>query len=266
MAKKDKKAISNIGATQTSAFDVQNEDEKYNAIVRNKKTIKDLIAPSGIDTSNLNHIAIMSSITRYARSHYVSGLPRMATFPYFLRAMYNFGDINTSVFINPISEATSQNNLNKIIVSLESERIVAQKRGDINRERLIEDKRIEAERIRDEIAAGFNKLFESSIVCTIFAYDLAELDKMSELLSMEMSKGLVNIKTAWAVQEEAFKSNLPFNRSYITKKHTFDRSSMGTVFPFVCSEIGHSTGIPLGFDKQTGLPILYDNFHPSLTN
>ena len=41
---------------------------------------------------------------------------------------------------------------------------------------------------------------------------------------------------------------------------------MGTVFPFICSEIGHSTGIPLGFDKQTGLPILYDNFHPSLTN
>ena len=41
---------------------------------------------------------------------------------------------------------------------------------------------------------------------------------------------------------------------------------MGTVFPFISSEIGHSTGIPLGFDKQTGLPILYDNFHPSLTN
>ena len=41
---------------------------------------------------------------------------------------------------------------------------------------------------------------------------------------------------------------------------------MGTVFPFVSSEIGHPTGIPLGFDKQTGLPILYDNFHPSLTN
>jgi hypothetical protein len=115
MAKKDKKVNSTaMEQTQNNSLTVQaNEDEKYNSIVRNKKTIKDLIAPSGIDTSNLNHIAIMSSITRYARSHYVSGLPRMATFPYFLRAMYNFGDINTSVFINPISEATSQNNLNK---------------------------------------------------------------------------------------------------------------------------------------------------------
>lgn len=237
-----------------------------NLLLRNKKTIKDLIAPSGIDASDVNHLAIISSITRYARSHYVSGLPRMATFPYFLRGMYTFGDINTSVFISPISEATAQTNLNKVIVSLESERIVAMKRGDINRERLIEDKRLEAERIRDEIAAGFNKLFEASIICTIFSYDLSELDKLSELLSMEMSKGLVNIKSAWAVQEEAYKSNLPFNRNYISRKHTFDRSSMGTVFPFISSEVGHPTGIPLGFDKQTGLPILYDNFHSSLTN
>ena len=266
MGRRDKKETPANVEANINDLRVQQEEDKYNLLIKNKKTIKDLIAPSGIDTSDLNHIAILSSITRYARCHYVSGLPRMASFPYFLRGMYNFGDINTSVFINPISEATSQNNLNKIIVSLESERIVAQKRGDINRERLIEDKRLEAERIRDEIAAGFNKLFEASIVCTIFSYDLAELDKMSELLSMEMSKGLVNIKTAWAVQEEAFKSNLPFNRNYTTKKHTFDRSSMGTVFPFVSSEIGHSTGIPLGFDKQTGLPILYDNFHPSLTN
>ena len=261
-----KKAEENVKSADLEVNEQNSSDDVRNILVKNKKTIKDLIAPSGIDASNINHLAIISSITRYARSHYVSGLPRMATFPYFLRDMYNFGDVNTSVFVNPVSEAVSQTSLNKIIVSLESERIVAAKRGDINRERLIEDKRIEAERIRDEIAAGFNKLFEASVVCTLFSYDLAELDKMSELLSMEMSKGLINIKTAWAMQEEAFKSNLPFNRNYLQKKHTFDRNSMGTVFPFITSEIGHSTGIPLGFDKQTGLPILYDNFHSSLTN
>lgn len=240
--------------------------EERNPVLENRNNLKNLLAPSGIDTSDINHIGIISSVTRYARSHYISGLPRMATFPYFLRNMYDFGDVNTSVFINPINEADSQSSLNKVIVSLESERLVAQKRGDINRERLVEDKRLEAERIRDEIAAGFNKLFEASVVCTIFSYELPELDKASELLSMEMSKNLINIKTAWAIQEEAFKSNLPYNRNYINKKHTFDRSSMATVFPFIASEVGHPTGIPIGFDKQTGLPILYNNFHSSLTN
>ncbi|MBQ8043510.1 MAG: DUF87 domain-containing protein [Clostridia bacterium] len=244
----------------------ENQEKKSN-IMSNQKDLKDLIAPSGIDATNINHLEIISSIKRYARCHYIAGVPRMATFPSFLRGMYDFGDINTSVFIKPINEADSQNDLNKTIVSLESERIFAQKRGDINRERMVDDMRIETERIRDEIAAGFNKLFESSVVCTLFAYDLDELDKMSELLTMEMSKGLINLKSAWAVQEDAFKSNLPFNRNYIeAKKHTFDRSSMATVFPFVSSEVGHPTGVPIGFDKQTGLPILYNNFHSSLTN
>ena len=41
---------------------------------------------------------------------------------------------------------------------------------------------------------------------------------------------------------------------------------MSTVFPFFISEVGHENGIPLGFNKQTGLPILFDNFSSKLTN
>jgi len=246
----------------------EEKDNKKSRMMLAQKDIKDVIAPSGIDASDINFLKIHSSmLTRYARSHYVSAVPRMATFPTFLRNMYDFGDINTSVFISPIPEADSQADLNKTIVSLESERIFAAKRGDINREAEMADMKAEVERIRDEIAAGFNKLFESSIVCTLFSDTLDHLDKQSELLTMEMAKGLINLKSAWARQEEAFKTNLPFNRCKLTtQRHTFDRSSMATVFPFVSSEVGHSTGIPIGFDKQTGLPILYNNFHSSLTN
>ena len=233
---------------------------------KNEKNIKGLIAPGGIDASYTNHIEISSSRTRYARSMIVANLPRMCTFPEFLRGMYTFGDLNVSVFINPVSEATSQTDLNRTINELESERIVALDRGDINRERIIAQKRMEAEELRDAIAAGFNKLFDSSIIATIFAYSMDELDKYTELLSSEMSKNLIDIKPAWAMQDEAFRSNLPYCDNKLTKSHTFDRRAMSTVFPFFTSEVGHENGIPLGFNKQTGLPILYDNFSPKLTN
>ncbi len=233
---------------------------------KNRKGIKDLIAPAGVDASNINHLEIVSGRTRYARSMVVSTIPRMCTFPEFLRSMYTFGDLNTSVFISPVSESTSQTDLNRTINELESERIVAIDRGDINRERILAQKRLEAEELRDQIASGFNKLFEASIICTLFAYSLEELDKDTELLSSEMSKTLIGIKPAWAIQEDAFKSNLPFNDNKINKSHAFDRSSMATVFPFFSSEVGHDHGIPLGFNKQTGVPILFDNFNPSLTN
>ena len=180
--------------------------------------------------------------------------------------MYLFGDINTSIYINPIAEARSQNELNRVINELETERIVAQDRGNINRESSLTQKRLETEQLRDEIAAGYNKLFEATIVSTLFAYSLEELDKFTKLLATDMSKTLVGIKSAWALQEEAFQSNLPLMENKINKTHTFDRRSMGTVFPFTTSEIGHPTGIPLGFNRQTGVPILFDNFHSSLTN
>ena len=232
----------------------------------NKKTIKDVISPAGIDTSHTDYVEIISSKKRYARSMVVSTIPRMCTFPEFLRAMYTFGDINTSVFISPVSESSSQNDLNRTINELESERIVALNRGDINRERILEQKRLEAEELRDQIAAGFNKVYEASIVCTLFAYSLDELDRYTELLSSEMSKTSIGVKPAWALQDEALRSNMPYCDNKLDKKHIFDRNSMSTVFPFFTSDIGHEKGIPIGFNVQTGLPILYDNFDSSLTN
>ena len=231
-----------------------------------KKTIKELIAPAGIDASNIDHLEIISSVKRYARSFFVSALPRMCTFPELFRDMYLFGDINTSVYIKPIPESVSQTELNRVVNEIETERIVAQQRGNINRESDLAQKRMEAEQLRDEIAAGYNKMYEASVVTTLFAYSLEDLDKFTKLLATEMSKSLVGIRSAWGVQEEAFKSNLPLMDDKIKKVHSFDSRSMGTVFPFTTSEVGHSTGIPLGFNKQTGVPILFDNFHGSLTN
>ena len=229
---------------QSQYNDYREEDVR----ILKKKNIKELIAPSGIDASNIDHLEIISNTTRYARSFFVSSLPRMCTFPELFRDMYMFGDINTSIYINPIKEDKSQNDLNRVINEIETERIMASDKGNINRESTLTQKRLEAEQLRDEIAAGFNELFEASIISTIFAYSMEDLERNTKLLSSEMSKTLVGIKNAWGMQEEAFKSNLPFMNDQVRKTHTFDRNSMGTVFPFTTSEVGHPTGVPLGID------------------
>ena len=251
---------------QKKAEELQEENRQKRSTLLRKKNIKELIAPSGIDARDIDNLEIISNAKRYARSFFVSSLPRMASFPELFREMYLFGDINTSVYIRPIAEAQSQNELNKVINELDVERITATDRGNINRESIIAQKKSEAEHFRDEIAAGFNKLYEASVVATIFAYSKEDLDRYTKLLSTAMSKTLVGIKSAWGLQEEAFQSNLPLMNDKIRRMHTFDRNSMGTVFPFTTSEVGHATGVPIGFNKQTGVPILFDNFHNSLTN
>ena len=70
-----------------------NKEQDYNIL--RKKTIKELIAPSGIDASNIDHLEIISNTKRYARSFFVSTLPRMAIFPELFRDLYLFGDTNT---------------------------------------------------------------------------------------------------------------------------------------------------------------------------
>ncbi len=255
--KKAKKQQVELEKKQTSQENVE---------ILKRKTIKDLIAPAGIDASHIDHLEIVSNVTKYARSFFISTLPRMCTFPELFRDLYFFGDINTSIYITPIAESRSQNELNRVINELETERLVAADRGNINRESTLTQKKYEAEQLRDEIAAGFNKMYEASVVATLFTYNLDDIERLTKLLATEMSKTLVSIKSAWGLQEEAFKSNLPLMTDTLKKTHSFDSRSMGTVFPFTTSEVGHPTGIPLGFNRQTGTPILFDNFSPTLSN
>ena len=143
---------------QVSTINTETKKD-VSTLEENQKDIKDLIAPAGIDATATDHLEIIANNTKYARSMIISTLPRMCTFPEFLRSMYNFGDINVSVFINPISEAKSQSELNRTINQLESERIVAADRGNINRESALQAKRDEAEELRDAIASGLDRLY-----------------------------------------------------------------------------------------------------------
>ena len=56
---------------------VKIEDQNTQSKLFKSKNIKDLIAPSGIDATNLNHLEIISHTNRLARSFFVGTLPRM---------------------------------------------------------------------------------------------------------------------------------------------------------------------------------------------
>ena len=96
MAKKQKQQEGNLQNQLNEFRDYKEENIK----ILKKKTIKELIAPSGIDASNIDHLEIISNTKRYARSFFVSSLPRMATFPELFRDMYMYGDIKEhSIFL-----------------------------------------------------------------------------------------------------------------------------------------------------------------------
>lgn len=228
--------------------------------------IKDFICPFKIDLKDLNQIKFLTNIPRFARSFFVSTLPRNLIFGEFLRPLYKFGNLNTSIHINPINEGLAQSNLSSIINDFESERVESVKQDDQEKENIVYQKIAEASILRDEIAAHYNKLFEVSILSTLFAFSQEDLDALCELLGAEMAKTLVNLKSAWSYQNTTFKSNLPFNNNQVDKNNTFDTYGISTIFPFISTDISHPTGIPIGINKKSGYPILLDAFSSSFTN
>ena len=75
--------------SKVEAVQADNKSDE-NILEENQKDIKDLIAPAGIDATFTDHLEIVSNNTKYARSMIISTLPRMCTFPEFLRSMYSF--------------------------------------------------------------------------------------------------------------------------------------------------------------------------------
>ena len=75
----------------------QEEKREDEYKVLHKKTIKEIIAPAGIDATHTNHLEIISNKSRFARSLVVSTIPRTCTFPEFLRKMKEFLQMNTGI-------------------------------------------------------------------------------------------------------------------------------------------------------------------------
>ncbi len=263
-AQKDQNRFSHQDAAQSEKADLK--ISTHTASVSSRFNMKELICPFKVDLSSLNHLKFLSQIPQFIRSFFVSTLPRFLNFSESLRPLYNFPNTNTSVYVYPMNEGIAQSNLNTIINQLEAERLNAIKLGDEAKEKVLSQKKLEAEALRDEISTRFNKLFEVSIISTVFAKSLGELDILSEMLAVEMSKTTTNIKSTWSLQEDALRSNIPYCNNKISVNHTFDTFGLATVFPFISNDISHPNGIPIGINKKNNLPILLDNFNPSFSN
>ena len=77
------------------------EDKKATIFERNRKTLKDLIAPEHIDFTKSEKYATLGD-KYYLKNLYVGILPNQVNFASFLHNLYNFGNIDTSIHIHPV--------------------------------------------------------------------------------------------------------------------------------------------------------------------
>lgn len=238
------------------------ENEKENVFTKNNKNFKDLIAIDYINFAESHKYGCIGE--KYMKNMYIGITPAVANFASFLHGLYNYGDIDTSIFIQPIASESAKADLSKLRTNLETEYLSA---GESNNRRDDMAAKIsEAQRLRNEIRDGYNKAYEVSIQSTLYSDSVRELDNSASKLKSLLGTQDIGLKSATYVQETAYRSNKPFLNNLLGSWHTFDKRSLACVFPFTSNNINHPNGVLIGFNKDNGLPIIYDTFYEKLDN
>ncbi|WP_315069232.1 helicase HerA domain-containing protein [uncultured Clostridium sp.] len=240
----------------------EDEKDKESIFMSNNKTIKDLIAVDYVNFNESDRYALIGD--RYMKNMYVGITPAVANFASFLHILYNYEDIDTSVFIEPIPSEDAKADLSKVRTNLETEYLTAG--GSNNRRDDMDVKIDEAKRLRAEIRDGYNKAYNVNIQATLYADSLRELDNSASRLKTLLGKQDIGLISATCIQEESYRSNKPLLNNLIGEWHPFDKRALACVFPFTSNNINHKNGVPIGFNKDNGLPIIYDTFDLSLDN
>lgn len=251
-------------------------DGTEDAFYRNRKTVRELIAPSGINPNPLDYMELDDNgVKLYTMCFYVDKIPKKLKFAYTFAPLFNFPEITSNVFIEPISRGKSSKKLNKRVISLDTERIAALNAGDRNRVRDIGNKLRDAEHFAEEIEGGDNALFEVSFLFTMQAVDLDRLRLIAnDFNSRAREKGL-ELASCYSVHPEAFVSGYPTNRvfkaqhglvtSNVIKRHIFDKYALNTIFNHTRSSFYHKNGILAGRNLNTRQLVPYDVYDESHT-
>lgn len=228
---------------------------------KRKRNMKDLIA-TDYDFTDPKKVVVGDNL--YAKNMYMAFLPNSVNFASSFHALYNFGDIDTSIFIDPIDNETAKAELSKLRTNLSVEYLTSG--GSLNRMDDMQAKVEEARRLREEVRDGLNKLYDVSILATMYDSEERELNNNAERLREMLGQSDLGIRNGAYFQEELFFSNKPLGEDSFNIKHTFDKRSLGCVYPFTSNNISHPNGTMLGINMDNSRPIFYDNFDSSLAN
>lgn len=236
-------------------------DNVASTFEKNERTLKDLLSTE-YDFSNPKMMTIGDNL--HAKNMYLAFLPNAVNFASSFHSLYNFGDIDTSIYINPIDSETAKAELSKLRTNLSVEYLTSG--GSLNRMDDMQSKVEEARRLREEVRDGLNKLYDVSIISTIYNKEERELNNNADRLRELMGQTDIGIRNGSYFQEELFFSNKPLCSDEFNITHTFDKRSLACVYPFTSNNISHENGTMIGINMDNSRPVFYDNFDISLAN
>ena len=183
----------------------KNKQQKAIDIFNNITNVMDLLMPDNLQERK-DYLCL--GYNKYSRIFVMTVYPEQ-TWVGWLDDLFNIGNINISVKIEPANNGNTINQLTRKLVQHQSEYATYSKQGNILHLPELEKQISDLEDLRMLIQTNQDKLFYASIFITLNAENLQELNEKTKILESELNKKTAMIRTLTFRQLEGFKTMLP---------------------------------------------------------
>jgi hypothetical protein len=239
----------------------QTADADLQWLALGARSLADLIAPSSLEIKR-DHLLLD---TQYARVLAVTAYPRLVS-PGWLSAMVESDlPIELSLHIRPLASVETVRGLGMQIARLESSRL-AVLRGQRVADPEVEIALQDAERLRERLQRGDERLFAVSLYVLLRATTPHELDELTRRVEAQLDSVLAHSRRALWEQEQGFFSCVPQAQDGLLVPRNLDTSALAATIPFVGPSLAMESGMLAGVARGAQAPVLLDPFDRSLDN
>ncbi len=184
---------------------IRNKEQKEIDIFNNVANIMDLLLPDSLQERK-DYVCL--GYNKYSRIFVMTVYPEQ-TWIGWLDDLFNIGNINISVKIEPSINGNVINQLTKKLVQNQSEYATYSRQGNILHLPELEKQIGDLEELRMLIQTNQDKLFFATIFITLNCESLQELNEKTKILESELNKKTAMIRTLTFRQLEGLKTVLP---------------------------------------------------------
>ena len=235
----------------------KNKKRKQINIFKNMPNLMDLISPDELQEKK---DYLILGYNKFSRIFVMTVYPEQ-TWVSWLDDLFNIGNINISIKIEPSSNGNVINQLTKKLVQSQTEYSTYSRQGNILHLPELEKQINDLEELRMLIQTNQDKLFFATIFITLNAENLSELNEKTKILESELNKKTAMIRTLTFRQMEGLKSMLPIGENPIPNyERNMVAGGLATLIPISNPNLSHDTGIFVGRNMFTNAPVYIDTF------
>lgn len=222
--------------------------------------LKNLYAPDGMSVGvrefRINGV--------YKRIYSTAVLPAVLV-PWVLNNAYSFGDVDVSLHVAPIPNREAANKLTRKYTEAASQyELEVVRGGRITNRPELERRMAEAESVRQAIQFGHDRMYYCCLLFAIAAQSPDELETRCQQFENLMAGAGIRVQALEYWQDRGMHHLLPFGvlPPAGSRWQYQNLLSGGTacLAPLISCDVGHASGVFVGFNLETGSPVFLDLF------